>query len=439
MPILKSVEYKGPPIHTAGPNTKVVYFIRHGQSTANARRRSSPVDSCTNDLYLDARLTDLGKQQATSLQDVVPTWNVEHVMVSSLTRTLMTALLAFEKTDVPLHANPLPMEFYPGLVENMGRNPSVLRECPDLNALKRFESVNFDAVPDDWWHICGDLDRLEHFTEWLRSRPEEKIAVVSHWGFIHELVKSWGQGSISMDNCAWICTTWEIPPPDPIPAHLHDHLPRKYSLFLMPAGNRNKNGLMHEILRARKEMLTNKELKASPSLSFGALFHAPLTPFVPIPEMEREHVAACLRAGRSSLLQEHAQGWRVAVDSVRCVVDRDPTRAYVGIHFPMASITPLTEQLKEACPTLHSKLHTHEAGAILMNTRPGQHLDFDELWPILGKHPVLHSAVEENLDYGWQWLFCKLTWRVALVSTLIEDESGWSFREEPGHSFPLWF
>jgi broad specificity phosphatase PhoE len=73
---------------TAGTtDTKIVYFMRHGQSEANAMGHGIKPR--------DPALTELGCRQATAWRSETTAWGVDKVLVSPLQRTMHTALLAF--------------------------------------------------------------------------------------------------------------------------------------------------------------------------------------------------------------------------------------------------------------------------------------------------------------------------------------------------------
>lgn len=158
---------------------KVVYFVRHGESMANAR----PFELRMDVALRDAPLTDKGKMQARELQDAVKQWNVQVVIVSPLTRAMQTACLAFEKETTPLITWPLVTEFFPDLPEcqvclaceesvyesevktrlyillEQGRPRADLIKCAHLTELQRFKDVNLDNVEGDWWTSAGDMSR----------------------------------------------------------------------------------------------------------------------------------------------------------------------------------------------------------------------------------------------------------------------------------------
>eukprot|EP00122_Pirum_gemmata_P021497 Pgem_evm2s20025 len=178
--------------------------------------------SSTNILYKDAALTPKGVSQARAIEQYTKLWGIELLVSSPLTRAIMTACNAFEfsaHSDVPYIALPQVMEFFPGLVENLGRTTDELKNDVKLNELKRFKDMDHTLITENWWECCGDSSRIEQFSVFLRHRKEDIIAVVSHWGFIHNLINEWGFGSVSMENCDWVRTVWKVSKPK-IPKHI---------------------------------------------------------------------------------------------------------------------------------------------------------------------------------------------------------------------------
>jgi hypothetical protein len=83
------------------------------------------------------------------------------------------------------------MEFYPNLIENQGKLKDELNRDPKLNSLERFKDVDLSQLSSgEWWNICGDSSRLDQLTTFLQKRSEKIIAVVSHWGYIHNLIQA---------------------------------------------------------------------------------------------------------------------------------------------------------------------------------------------------------------------------------------------------------
>ncbi len=164
---------------------KTIYFIRHGQSESNIAREAADPEVNTHPRFTDAKLTERGIRQASALQDIVSTWDVQLVVVSPLTRALQTACHAFHKTSVPMRADPLVTEYYSHLIECKGREkPEILKE-ERLRQLRRFSDVCFERVHPQWWLDCDNVERPSRFLDKAATFPEERLCVVSHFGTIN--------------------------------------------------------------------------------------------------------------------------------------------------------------------------------------------------------------------------------------------------------------
>ena len=167
-------------------NTKIIYFIRHGQARHNIYVDLYGKDFLDNNFSLtDPSLTEKGKAQCNNikLDD-----DLDIIFVSPLTRTLETAKLLFK--DRKLYA-------FEQIRERHGVRPCDQRS--NINELKlKFHDINFDLCKDNLdniWKIDhreteGELrERIKKVILWLKNRPEKKIGIVTHCGFIVRLLK----------------------------------------------------------------------------------------------------------------------------------------------------------------------------------------------------------------------------------------------------------
>ncbi|CAL8471428.1 g10970 [Coccomyxa elongata] len=198
--------------------TKVVHFIRHGEGFHNIGYEGN----------LDAHLTPFGWHQAAALQQHIkalqPPLDIEVVIVSPLMRTLETAAGVFgggSETAQPLmlrqtgtprersahdtigQPSRLPIIATEMCRERMG--PNLCDQRRPLHLTKEhFPGVDLSAVQTDedvLWkqvhaeqHTSGEYNVGEsedavtvrgiRFLRWLMTRPESRIAVVAHAGFI---------------------------------------------------------------------------------------------------------------------------------------------------------------------------------------------------------------------------------------------------------------
>jgi len=137
------------------PGGKAVYLIRHGESAANVAPRGAAHS------LKDARLTDLGRRQASELQEAVAQWGCEAVFVSPLTRALHTACLAFEEQPIPMVVLPELTESWPERSQNTGRTKQMILDDPELMRLKRFSTLTWENMSLDgpWWEVCNRVVR----------------------------------------------------------------------------------------------------------------------------------------------------------------------------------------------------------------------------------------------------------------------------------------
>jgi broad specificity phosphatase PhoE len=140
-------------------------------------------------VIVDAPLSDKGKKQVLELASQVSLLSIDLIVTSPLTRAIETAVGLFGgRPAVPVIVNSLVRERL-GDSCDIGRPASVLRA--------EFPLLNFGDLPERWWHE-GPRDvrgvpveprellreRAGRFREWLLSRRELAILVVSHSDFI---------------------------------------------------------------------------------------------------------------------------------------------------------------------------------------------------------------------------------------------------------------
>ena len=189
-------------------DAKRLVFIRHAEGWHN--KDYNEVEGYMErglgetEKYWDARLTPFGQQQsrdiAPKLQEEVP--GVQLVVVSPLSRAIETAALAF----------PEDVQKKPFVSTSLCRERIWTHQCDrrrDRGALERdFPFVDFSQIqegPDEMWdskeiephvfevepHMNSTLcaRRATQFLQWLWKRPEDEIAIVSHWVFLKHVFK----------------------------------------------------------------------------------------------------------------------------------------------------------------------------------------------------------------------------------------------------------
>ena len=168
---------------SGGPSR--VILLRHGQSEANATRRDMP----------DALLTELGCVQARAWKGAIGRFGAEAVLISPLRRAIQTALLAYDKVDVPLELCRHARELWWDEQANTPSTPETLREL--LKELPRGDEVCGveEALVETADTPQTEHESIEAMKAVLQGRSEDCIAVVCHWGVINALC---GDGA---DNC----------------------------------------------------------------------------------------------------------------------------------------------------------------------------------------------------------------------------------------------
>lgn len=216
--------------------TKKVHFIRHAEGFHNVATQKTGDNHCLlrgddlakdHPLY-DSRLTPVGIEQAEKLKDILkvrPSGGrsftaFDLVVVSPLTRTCETARHIFGRARAPgrpsfLDAGEAPegtAEFNAGISVPAPRI-LVREECRErwghyvCDGRRSISEISAEFPDFDWSELRHNQDsfysddretdehcceRAVHFLEWLNSRPEKCIAVVTHSSFLRHLFGQFG-------------------------------------------------------------------------------------------------------------------------------------------------------------------------------------------------------------------------------------------------------
>ncbi|XP_010065784.3 phosphoglycerate mutase-like protein 1 isoform X2 [Eucalyptus grandis] len=203
---------------------KTLHLVRHGQGIHNVEGDKN-YKAYMNPDYFDAQLTPLGWQQVDNLRKHVQACGlskkIDLVITSPLLRTLQTAVGVFggeaytDRLDVlPLmvanagnsaHAAISSVDSPPVVAvelcrEHLGVHPCDKRRCiTDYQFL--FPGVDFSLIESDedvlWKADVRETkqelaDRGLKFLNWLWTRKEKEIAVVTHSGFLFHTLASFG-------------------------------------------------------------------------------------------------------------------------------------------------------------------------------------------------------------------------------------------------------
>jgi broad specificity phosphatase PhoE len=178
---------------------KNLTFIRHAEGLHNIAERQSPLGSNvlrkehSGDQFVDAILSPLGEQQSKALQSRLVQKHFDLIVVSPLRRTLQTASIAFEKHRVAFLAEESCREILDSFPCNQRHSISSSRaDFPHVD----FNGIEHDADP--WFHSIQETretikERAKWFLNWLMTRQESSIAVVSHSEFLFGMFKLFPQ------------------------------------------------------------------------------------------------------------------------------------------------------------------------------------------------------------------------------------------------------
>jgi len=208
------VETKDPTLlrnNSKGKDLTFVSFIRHCESEANV---VSEAGGSVKGMF-DPNITDKGKQQGLERKKALKDegWEFDIIFVSPMKRTLQTCFLILEEyisRGVRVVGLPVLREQF-CQADDIGRAPAVVKA--------EWPLVDWSLFPDSpevWWYTplteeelktetvekqhernnekswsepySVVMDRAGRVTDFLKSRKEKNICVVSHGGFISAVV-----------------------------------------------------------------------------------------------------------------------------------------------------------------------------------------------------------------------------------------------------------
>lgn len=183
-PVKKQAASSAAGTPTAGPGPSRVFFLRHGQSEANAQKIDVP----------DALLTELGRVQAQAWHGAIGRFDAQLVLVSPLRRAIQTALLAYASVDVHVEICRNAREMWWDEKANTPSTEDELRAL--LAALPRGEEVcGLEQALDVTDAPKTEQESIRALKQELASRSEDVVCVVCHWGVINAMC---GENA---DNC----------------------------------------------------------------------------------------------------------------------------------------------------------------------------------------------------------------------------------------------
>lgn len=196
--------------------TKTIHFIRHGEGYHNVVNREAgddtPVTFSTPNAwnYIDARLTPTGIEQCITARDkLLANVEPELIVVSPFTRTLQTAHAMFGGKGIKFMVHFLCKERAGKFTCDKMRTKTEI--LADMLPIYEYTNDNIDTQfgfrteEDQEWSEEREpsekvVQRGIDFVQWLASRPEKEIAVVSHSSFLKHLFRSFGDQVADKDT-----------------------------------------------------------------------------------------------------------------------------------------------------------------------------------------------------------------------------------------------
>jgi broad specificity phosphatase PhoE len=189
--------------------TKTIHFVRHAEGTHNAANRiagdDTPVTYDTEGawVYQDAKLTATGIQQCLTARTTLLTGiHPELVVVSPFSRTLQTAHIMFGGAHAPFLVHHLCGERRGKFTCDKRRDKAEivheLKPVFDYTGDRiDFDSFGYPTDSDEEWTETREPDdsvtaRAIAMMQWLGTRPEKDIAVVTHSSWLKHLFRAFG-------------------------------------------------------------------------------------------------------------------------------------------------------------------------------------------------------------------------------------------------------
>jgi broad specificity phosphatase PhoE len=178
-----------------------IHFIRHGQGFHNLGGGDYNMH--------DPLLTAFGMEQCAQLAKTFPNLHDVDLVVSSPSkRTIYTALLAFGEA---IDKKNLTIIGLPELQETSDLPCDIGSDCDKIRREFKTHRLDLSQVTDDWTSKKGKWAPTPEATEercrvarnWLRSRPESNIVVITHGGVLHYLTEDW-EGSNKFAGGGWV-------------------------------------------------------------------------------------------------------------------------------------------------------------------------------------------------------------------------------------------
>ncbi|KAJ0085688.1 hypothetical protein Patl1_08716 [Pistacia atlantica] len=175
---------------------KILHLVRHGQGMHNVAAEKS-VEALLSPKLFDAPISTLGWQQVANLRKHVfasgMLKRIELVVTSPQSRAMQTAVGVFG-CESHTYEYGLDTCTPPVMVANDHRNATPALNCPPILAFEKCRDRMMECEEDDLWNpdVRESLEeisaRMVEFMQWLWTRPEKEIVIVSHGVVLQHLL-----------------------------------------------------------------------------------------------------------------------------------------------------------------------------------------------------------------------------------------------------------
>ncbi|MGA1047233.1 MAG: histidine phosphatase family protein [Minisyncoccia bacterium] len=158
---------------------KTIYFFRHAQSDENINQNKNIHAS-------DQYLTELGKLQATQLAHRITNLQLPGLLSSTLTRAKETSEIMSSIINVDIEYSDLFIEKQKpsSIIGQIRQEPSIL--AVEQRWINSLFTPNTQIEDGDSYDSI--LNRAEQAIEFLKSKPEAVLGVVTHQFFLNALI-----------------------------------------------------------------------------------------------------------------------------------------------------------------------------------------------------------------------------------------------------------
>lgn len=186
-----------------------IYFVRHGESTANDERIYSG--------HLDVELTEKGKNQAIKCKEFLKDIEFQHVVSSDLKRARDTAQIICEERDIEINESKDLREMNFGIWEGLS-NSQIIEKYKEqynmwINDYTNLKAPEGESLKEFYHRAVSAYDDIKSkyiikSNESIDEENDNNILVVSHSGVIKSLISyEMGNGldgywKYAIENCS---------------------------------------------------------------------------------------------------------------------------------------------------------------------------------------------------------------------------------------------